>query len=177
MDMDEILPRLWVGACPRGVGDVDRLQRQFGVTAVLNVQTEEDFAYWGIDWPILEAHYRRRRIEVRRVGVRDFDPDHLRRRLPDCVRALDELLRAGHTVLVHCSAGVNRSPSTVIAYLHWVLGWELDRALRHVADRRACDPYWEAIQSATADWQKQWAGAERTDPIGRNSTEGQKGSP
>jgi hypothetical protein len=177
MDLDQILPRLWVGACPRGADDVDRLQRQFGVTAVLNVQAEEDFAYWGIDWPALEAHYRRRGIEVRRVAVRDFDPDHLRRCLPDCVYALDEMLRAGHTVLVHCSAGVNRSPGAVIAYLHWVLGWELDRALHHVADRRECDPYLEAIQSATADWQKQWAGKKGTGPIGRNRPEDEKGSP
>jgi len=29
-----------------------------GITAVLNLQTDEDFADWGIDWHEMEAAYR-----------------------------------------------------------------------------------------------------------------------
>ncbi len=150
-DLDEILPNLLVGACPRSVDDIDWLHRKYGVTAVLNLQTEEDFAYWGIDWPCLVEAYRRRRMEFRRVPVRDFDREHLRERLPECVRVLDHLIRAGHKVYVHCSAGMNRSPSSVIAYLHWCRGLSFDEALEHVLTRRACDPYVDAILEARRD--------------------------
>ena len=60
----------------------------------------------------------------------------------------------GTPFFVHCSAGVNRSPSTVIAYLHWVLDWEFDRAFDHVIGCRSCDPYVEAIKLASGDWSR-----------------------
>jgi protein-tyrosine phosphatase len=129
MDADQILPQLFVGSCPSDPADIDSLKTDFGITAVLNLQTDEDFTYWGIDQHKLEAAYRRRGIEIRRVPVQDFNPEELRQKLPTCVQALDELLRAGHTVYVHCSCGVNRSPSTIVAYLHWVQGMPFDEAL------------------------------------------------
>ena len=83
--------------------------------------------------------------------MRDFDPDDLRRQLPKCVEVLDELLRQGHTVYVHCNMGINRSPSIVIAYLHWVQGWDLEKAADNVMECRSCDPYVDAIGLAGED--------------------------
>jgi protein-tyrosine phosphatase len=151
MDASEILPCLFVGSCPRNTADIDALNRDAGITAVLNVQTDEDFSYWGIVWGTLEAHYRVSGIEIRRVPVRDFDPDDLRLKLPHCVEALGQLLGGGHVAYVHCSAGINRAPSTVIAYLHWVEKWDLDRAVEHVTRSRSCDPYVAAIRLASED--------------------------
>ncbi len=151
MDLDQILPQLFVGSCPSDPAEIDLLKTHFGVTAVLNLQTEADFAYWGIDWRELEPVYRRLGIQIRRVPVEDFNREDLRQRLPACVQALGELLRSGHTVYVHCSGGVNRSPSTVVAYLHWVQGMGFDEAVNYVKGRRACDPYVEAIRLATED--------------------------
>ncbi len=151
MDLDRILPNVLVGSCPTSRGDVVHLKAGFGVTAVLNVQTDEDMAFWGIEWADFEGAYREAGIECRRVPVPDFDPGELRRRLSDCVQALDALLRAGHTVYVHCSAGINRSPSTVVAYLHWLQGMTLAEAMALVTRRRHCDPYLEAIRQASED--------------------------
>lgn len=151
MDLDQILPKIYVGSCPRTPADVHRLKTDFDITAVLNVQTEEDFTYWDIQWDKLAAAYQDAGIECRRVPVLDFNPEDLRRRLPDCVDALDDLLRAGHTVYVHCSAGMNRSPSTVVAHLHWLQDKSLDEAVTLVTSRRACDPYVDAIRQATED--------------------------
>jgi protein-tyrosine phosphatase len=151
MDVDQMLPRLFVGSCPTDPADIDSLGTNVGITAVLNLQTEEDFDSWGIDWHEMEAAYRRCGIELRRVPVQDFSPADLRRKLPAGVEALDELLRAGHTVYVHCNGGVNRSPSIVVAYLHWVQGMGLNKALAYVTKRRSCDPYAEAIRLATED--------------------------
>ena len=151
MDVDEILSQVLVGCCPVDTDDIDWLKQEMGVTAVLNVQTDDDFEYWNIDWPSLESHYQDNGIEVRWVPVRDFSPETLRILLPNCVQALSELLDDGHKVLVHCTAGINRSPSTVIAYLHWVEQWGLDEAVSHVMQHRDCDPYLEAIRLATED--------------------------
>ena len=151
LDFDRILPELYIGSCPLNAEDVDRLHRDAGITAILNLQTEDDFAFWEIDWPRLEAHCRELGIEVLRVPVRDFDVDDLAQNLPAAVQALDELLRQGHTVYVHCSAGINRAPSTVVAYLHWIRGLELDDAVRRVKTCRQCEPYLEAIVRATED--------------------------
>jgi hypothetical protein len=151
MDVDQILPKLFVGSCPANEEDIDRLKEESGITAVLNLQTDDDFHGWNINWPNLESHYQRSGIEVCRVPVRDFSPESLRTLLPDCVEALGDLLRDGHSVYVHCNAGVNRSPSTVIAYLHWVEKWDLEKAMDHVMECRLCDPYMDVIRLATED--------------------------
>lgn len=151
MDVSKILPNLFVGSHPSSREDIDRLRKEFGITAVLNVQTEEDFAYWGLDWTGLQSRYREAGVEIRRVPVRDFDPDDLRRNLPQCVQVLDELLKNGHVVYVHCSMGINRSPSTIIAYLHWVEQQDLDAATAHVLRCRQCAPYLDAIRLAGVD--------------------------
>jgi len=151
MDVDQILPNLFVGSCPGDMDDIDSLATKFGITAVLNLQTDEDFASWGVDWHEMERAYQKSGVELRRVPVQDFNPEELRRKIPACVQALDGLLRAGHTVYVHCSAGMNRSPSTVVAYLHWVQGMGLDKAVEYVMKRHPSDPYVEAIRLATED--------------------------
>ena len=151
MNLDKISDRLFVGSCLVTGDDVDWLKLNFGITAVLSLQTDEDFNYWKINWKRLENHYRKSDVEIRRVPVTDFDPNALRLRLPAAVDALGELMAAGHTVYVHCSAGINRAPTTAIAYLHWVEGQSLEEAHQHVTKCRACDPYIEAIKLATQD--------------------------
>ena len=60
--------------------------------------------------------------------------------LPDSVAALERMLKQGHNLYVHCSAGVNRSPTVVAAYLHRCLGYELLQALIHLHACRRCLP-------------------------------------
>ncbi|SRR5208282_5760960 len=151
MDVSQILPNLCVGSFPKSPEDIDRLKKDFGITAVLNVQTDDDMAYWGVNWHRLVSYYRESGIEVRRVQVEDFNPGDLRRQLPECVEVLDELLRQGHMVYVHCNMGINRSPSIVIAYLQWIQGLDLDKATVHVLQCRSCDPYVDVIELAGED--------------------------
>jgi protein-tyrosine phosphatase len=152
MDCDQVLPQIVVGAYPETTADIDRLKQDFGVTAVLNVQSEEDDRIQHIPWPELEEHYRRSAIEVRRVPVTDFDRADLCRNLPECVGALRELIEEGRTVYVHCTAGMGRSPTVVIAYLHWVENWDLLDAAAHVESRRRCSPDLQAIRMAGSDF-------------------------
>lgn len=41
-------------------------------------------------------------------------------------------------ILVHCQAGVSRSPAVVVSYFMWQNGWSLDTALSMVRSRRQC---------------------------------------
>jgi protein-tyrosine phosphatase len=151
MEFDQILPQLFVGSRPRVAEDVDELAREAGISAVLNLQTDEDMSWYDIDWQNLEAHYRKTEIEVVRCPVRDFDPEDLREKLPECVHKLKELLEAGRTVYLHCTAGVNRSPTVAAAYLHRCRGWDVENAVAYVKERRNCSPEVEAIRLAAWD--------------------------
>ena len=154
MHVDVILPQLLVGSCPRSRADVEQLHNESGVSAVLSLQSDADLQHLGIDWRDLSAYYRQLGIDARRTPVQDFNAAALRDSLPRCVLQLAELLRDGRTVYVHCTAGINRSPSTIIAYLHWIEGMELGEAVWMVTSRHPCDPYVSAIVQATAGWQE-----------------------
>ena len=113
MDYNQILDNLFVGSCPRTADDV-KILSDHGITGVVNLQSDDDFQYHGIDWSALRAAYLAHKIAARRVPITDFDDLELRGRLPEAVRVVGELIDDEHTVLVHCNVGVNRSPSTVI---------------------------------------------------------------
>ena len=149
MDVDQVLPSLYVGSFP-SIDDVDTL-KQTGITSVLSLQSDDDLGVCGINWTALRARYRSSNIEVRRVPIVDFDDDNLRDKLPEAVRVLNELLSQNHTVFVHCNAGMNRSPSIVLCYLHWMGGMSLEDAEQHVRRSRSCAPVLEVIRMATCD--------------------------
>ncbi len=146
MRVSPILERLWVGSFPGSVADVQTL-KEIGITAVLNLQTDEDILWSHEDRSAVVSALKQMRIVEVREPVRDFDLDDLTHRLPDVAAKLDELIEAGHGVYVHCTAGMNRSPTTVIAYLHWIRGWALEQAVSYVTARHPCDPILEAVRS------------------------------
>ncbi len=157
LDFDRITDRIVVGSCPFTPADLDRLKQECGVTAVFSLQTDADRTSRRIDQRALDTRCRALGLAQGGVAVRDFDSEDLRRQLVDCVAALERLLSAGHNVYVHCNSGIGRSPSVVLAYLHWVEGWPWDRAVDHVRQCRACCPNQEVIRAARDDWQRRAA--------------------
>jgi len=75
----------------------------------------------------------------------------LRAKLYSAIQALSELLAEGHTVYLHCTAGIGRAPTVAIGYLHTCLGWEWDEAVAHVKQARQCAPHVEALRLALGD--------------------------
>lgn len=146
IDFNKVLPELYIGTVPRTIQDVDRLKSECGITAVLNLQTDEDMIVYRLDWPSIEQYYRACQIEIWRLPVRDFDLEALTEKLPECAATLAKMIRAGHRVYLHCTAGINRSPTVAVAYLHRYLGYDLDRAFKMVRECRTCDPYLAALQ-------------------------------
>jgi len=150
IDFSLMFNNLILGSCPTSVVDVDRLGNQLKVTAVLNLQTDDDFAQWGVDWPGIENHYVNHNIVLSRVPIIDWDEDDLRVHLETAVSALDALIEDDHRVYVHCTAGVGRAAATVIGYLAWVEGYGFDKAVEYVTSRRKVKPYLDTIAELTA---------------------------
>jgi len=74
-------------------------------------------------------------VEYKKVGLSDDgrnDCDEIDR----AIDTLHELVQAGKKVLVHCRAGVSRSPSVVAAYLAKYEGHTLNSALEVVKNGR-----------------------------------------
>jgi len=110
MDYAQILSRLFVGSHPRAIWDVERLRRESAITAVLNLQTDEDMRSVNINWQALGAHYQSSGINLMRLPVKE-EQIELREKLPECVPTLTALIAAGHTVYLRCTEGVGRSPT------------------------------------------------------------------
>lgn len=151
MDYHTILDGLIVGSCPQDAADVARLGRKAGVRAVLNLQTDEDFTIWRINWRGVQRAYEARGLRLARVPIRDFDPLDLRTRLAVATEALDRLMQSYERVYTHCTAGIGRAPAVAIAWLAWYRGLPLERAVEYVTGRRPCSPFVEAIALATQD--------------------------
>ena len=148
-NFDKITDRIFVGSAPAVESDVMEM-RDAGITTVLNLQTDEDFATHGIDWPGLTAAYQKHAIALSRVPMVDFDKQDLVARLPEATEVLDGLINKGETVYVHCTAGKERSPGTVACYLAWQRGMGLTDALTLVKTARDCQPFEDALAIADA---------------------------
>ena len=113
------------------------LSRDHGVTHVLCLQTDEDLSSRGLQWGVLWQLYLRLGVDVTRVPIVDFDKKDLLSHLDQAVAALHAALEGGGKVYVHCSAGLNRSPTVIIAYLIQHRGMSLDEAMAWVLAMQA----------------------------------------
>jgi hypothetical protein len=71
---------------------------------------------------------------------RDVDTVDLRRKLPYAVGVLHRLLRRCHRVFVTCTTGLDRAPSCVIGYLHWIQDVSLPQAYEFVTSLHRSGP-------------------------------------
>ena len=147
INFDKIVDSIFVGSCPATAVDVGRL-KQAGITAVLNLQTDIDFTVIGINWSVMENAYESAAIAPYRVPIVDFDRDNLTRLLPAAAQTLNEMLLNQHRVYVHCTAGIERSPAVVVAYLAWHRNLGLEPALKLVKAARNCRPFEDALERA-----------------------------
>ena len=152
LNWDTIRHDLTVGSCPYGPADLDRLQTEAQISAVLSLQHDECLEKLEIDYPRLARHGRSQGLLMDRSPMRDFDPEDQRRRLPEAVRILHELLSQGHRVYLHCTAGINRSSLAAVAYLTWIEGQPLDDAMALLRRARPeVSPYWDAYEGCRRD--------------------------
>lgn len=139
-----ILPNLMVGEYPNP-HDVSWLVSQSGITAVLSLQDDADLLSKNLELDRLIAVCRAENVRFDRVPLPDGDTLTLARLLDDVVNLLNDLLRDGHRVYLHCNAGMNRAPTVAVAYLHACEGLSLTAARDFVKAQRPCVPYMRVL--------------------------------
>ena len=111
--MDFILERLAIG----DIYDANNLSK--GITAVLNCTEEHDTDREGILY-----------LQIPLIDFQPINPEYI----PRAVRWIKEVI-SYNTVLVHCNAGIGRSPSIVVCYLSEI-GFGFEEAVRLVKSKR-----------------------------------------
>jgi histidinol-phosphate aminotransferase len=111
--MDYILERL-------AVGDIEdaRIPPR-GITALLNCAEEHDTSREGYAY-----------CKIPLIDFQPIDPQCI----PKAVNWIKEMI-SDHTILVHCNAGIGRSPSIAVCYLHEI-GFGFEEAVRLVRSKR-----------------------------------------
>ncbi|KAF8513786.1 protein-tyrosine phosphatase-like protein, partial [Gautieria morchelliformis] len=127
-ECQEIIPRLHLG--PFQVSkSLDTLQ-QLGITHIVCIRdAKEAFSVK----PRFPEHFRYLVLDVE-----DSEEQNLIRLFPGAKQFIDEAIKSGGRVLVHCNGGISLSPAFVVMFVmeHHNLGHE--EALHMVQNRRYC---------------------------------------
>ncbi len=107
---------LCVGSAATTADALTLVRETCGATALLSLQTDDDLGARGLRWQTVWSLAMRAGITAERVPIRDFDKRALLGHIDAALAALDALLGAGHRVYVHCTAGLNRSPTVCVAH-------------------------------------------------------------
>lgn len=95
-------------------------------------------------------------VKSYRVPVDDHpsENDTMLRHLPLVVVAIDDILKYGHGVLVHCRAGMQRSAAVVAAYLMWKRGMTADQVFEFINAKKH-ETFWPVptFEAALRAWE------------------------
>jgi protein-tyrosine phosphatase len=82
------------------------------------------------------------------VPVRDFERQDLCDNLSRCVEAIEAALAPGWAkAYLHCTAGINRSPTAAAAYLMKTQGMSAREAHEWLCRHRDCSPYLDVLEN------------------------------
>jgi protein-tyrosine phosphatase len=137
---------LLVGEYPR-ISDIGWLKDEFRITAIHNLQDDEDLRINGIDLIGLREACQHHQIKLVRTPIRDGSSDDMAARLGVALQCLEELIGGSECVYLHCNAGLNRAPTLAIAWLRANHGMSLNEAMAHVKKRRACGPFMTVLEA------------------------------
>ena len=115
--MNKILPYLWVG----NLNDAFTAPEDFIILCVLETKYPL-LPKRAILQPILEMSPNGPRVNMNGMEK--------------ACEIIDKVLNDGKNILVHCAAGVERSPLTIVWWLHTRMGQSLDVAYDFVKSKR-----------------------------------------
>lgn len=144
-EINEVAPRLWVGPVPDSPERVASL-RKVNITGLVSVQTDNDLISVGVPWQLMWKFLMAQGIAAHRHPISDFDELALARGLTPAVAAVQEMLSSGRITYLHCTAGINRSPTVAIAWLVRHGGMDVETAWTQVVERRPSAPHRAALE-------------------------------
>ena len=119
-----IVPRLWLGDREAAL-DVDFLKRE-GITTVFNCTKDFPFS------PHIKRQYR---VPVD-DNLRKEELDNMHAWAPEIVTKVLREYNAGHTILIHCHAGKQRSAAVLAMTLIAKTHQSADAAMAYIQQRR-----------------------------------------
>jgi protein-tyrosine phosphatase len=113
----QIIPNLWVGS--QGDSENEKFMKRNNIYLVVNASRNIPMSFSD-------------KIMSYRVPVHDHPDENetMARHIPIVVQTIDNVLRYGRGVLVHCRAGMQRSATVVAAYLMWKYGMTKNDAIQ-----------------------------------------------
>ena len=133
----------WRSACL-----VDYEVGELGIGRVITAMDDEELDYYGI-----EGDIDFKGATWTWLNVEDVDEEPLGIHFERVCREIDDVRAKGKAALVHCMAGVSRSPTLAAAYLMWHYGWTATAALAHLKGRRPCVDPNEGFKRQLLGWE------------------------
>ncbi|XP_034047652.1 dual specificity protein phosphatase 26-like isoform X2 [Thalassophryne amazonica] len=127
---DEVWPRLYIG--DQDIASDRRALARLGVTHVLNCAQSR--------WRGGGAHYAGMNITYHGIEAHDSPNFDMSVNFYPAADFIHKALTSGGKVLVHCTVGVSRSATLVLAYLMIRQNLTLVEAIRKVKDHRGVTP-------------------------------------
>ena len=123
-DAHEILPRLWLGNARAALNE--QFLKDKGIETVFNCSKEIPFS------PAIRRRYRvpvddnLQAEEIRNMELWSYE----------IVYKLNQEYNEGHPILVHCAAGMQRSPAVIAMFLIAMAGLSHEQAMAFIQQRR-----------------------------------------
>jgi len=148
INFDLVEPKVYVGSSPQSNVDVERLA-QLKISAVINLQSDDDLKVRNIKFSDLQTAYRKHDIVAERFPINDFDEADLGNKVAEPIKHLNTLLQEGHRVYVHCNSGICRAPAVVLGYLCHYQDMSINAGLQQLQIARPIvSPYRSAVEKA-----------------------------
>ena len=121
---DEIIPRLWLGNAKAALDE--SFLKEKGIEAVFNCSKDIPFH------PTVKRRYRvpvddnLQADEIRNLELWSYE----------IVYKLNQEYKEGHSILVHCAAGMQRSPAVIAFFLIAIAGMSHEQAIAYIKSKR-----------------------------------------
>ena len=140
--VSEITDYLLVGEYPRD-HDIEWLSSEHGVTAIHNLQDDEDLRINALDIAALREVSARHGIKLVRTPIQDGSADDMADRLRAALGDLASLIGAHERVYTEPRTQRPHPRNRLLAAFG---GMSLDEALAHVKRRRSCGPFMTVLE-------------------------------
>ncbi len=135
LDFSEIIPGLFIGDIYSVTGNYKTLEQDvldiLKIDIVISVLSEEEY-----EDHLLTHEEFDSKIWWYRFVVEDDPTEKISDHFLTVHTIISQALKANKRVIVHCKAGMSRSPTLVIAYLMIENGWHYEEALVYVKKKR-----------------------------------------